>query len=183
MNHFNLGREGKEKWTIFKSWPSFLSLYNRWRRNDNSWLTDNFSEEEDKCVLLEKHFFCLLQTSMWTVSYGLYFQLSDLSDICTANCSHDSSISTYNSNPCNWWTMCLLWKKYTGDLEEGFPQDRLVQTLWSGNYRPNCQMQVNRLPMRLVFRLSNIYTGDLCSARTINSSCQSVKTQTLLTYV
>lgn len=59
----------------------------------------------------------------------MYFQLSDLSDISTANCSHDSSISTCSSNLLheNHSTQTTVTheideqfvyyeKKYTGDL-------------------------------------------------------------------
>lgn len=65
-------------------------------------------------------------------------------------------------------------------LEEGFPQDRLSQTVLSGKHRPNKGVQVNRLPMQLQFRMCNIFTGDLCSN---NEHSKSKLVQTLITYI
>ncbi|CAC5405271.1 unnamed protein product [Mytilus coruscus] len=65
-------------------------------------------------------------------------------------------------------------------LEEGFPQDRLTQTINSGNYRPNKGVQVNRFPMPLQFRQHNIYTGDVCrNDENRNNKC----VQTVITYI
>ena len=64
------------------------------------------------------------------------------------------------------------------ELEEGFPQDRFTQTILSGNHRPNSYVQVNRLPMKLEFRLKNIFTGELCPAFENDKSVQ-----TLVTYI
>ena len=64
------------------------------------------------------------------------------------------------------------------ELEEGFPKDRFTQTILSGNHRPTSYIQVNRLPMKLEFRLKNIFTGELCSAFENDKSVQ-----TLVTYI
>jgi hypothetical protein len=62
------------------------------------------------------------------------------------------------------------------ELEEGFPKDRFTQTILSGNHRPNSYVQVHRLPMKLEFRLKNIFTDELCSAFENDKSVQTIVT-------
>ena len=62
------------------------------------------------------------------------------------------------------------------DLPKGFPQDKIIQTICSGDFRPNAMVQVNRLPMTLNFRMRNIYTGDLCKEDTFSKSVQTIIT-------
>lgn len=66
-------------------------------------------------------------------------------------------------------------------LPEGFHQDRIIQTICSGSFKPYAMVQVNRLPMNLTFRLRNIYIGDLCEDSQKGPFSKSV--QTIITFI